>query len=191
MALRRVLRIDDANDKRILKLHCQPVKLPDRTLKQLVVDMLETMHTANGVGLAAPQVGLPIQLCVIGIPPEYEEQADGTELEVAPAEEYVLFNPKIVKTSGEEIMRDEGCLSLPGWYGQGPRQTWVTVEFQDLTGKARRLRKADGLLGWALQHEIDHLHGILFTERIRDLSTLRDLTQEPVSADAPVHAPVG
>ena len=191
MALRRVLRIDDANDKRILKLHCQPVKLPDRTLKQLVADMIETMHTANGVGLAAPQVGLPIQLCVIGIPPEYEEQADGTELEVAPAEEYVLFNPKIVKSSGEEIMRDEGCLSLPGWYGQVPRQTWVTVEFQDATGKARRLRKAAGLLGWALQHEIDHLHGILFTERIRDLSTLRDLTQEPESADAPVHAPVG
>jgi peptide deformylase len=179
MAIRRVLRIDNEDDKKILKMHCRPVKLPDRTLKQLVADMFETMHAANGVGLAAPQVGLPIQLCIIGIPPEYEEQEDGSEVEVAPAEEYVLFNPKIVKTSGEEVMRDEGCLSLPGWYGQVPRQTWVTVEFQDLTGKARRLRKADGLLGWAIQHEVDHLNGVLFTERMRDIGTLRDITVEP------------
>jgi peptide deformylase len=181
MAIRRVLRIDDDEDKKILKMHCRPVKLPDRTLKQLVADMFETMHANNGVGLAAPQVGLPIQLCIIEIPAEYEEQEDGSEVEVAPAEQYVLFNPRIVKTSGEEVMRDEGCLSLPGWYGQVPRQTWVTVEFQDITGKARRLRKADGLLGWAIQHEVDHLNGTLFTERIRDLNTLRDITREPAS----------
>ena len=179
MAIRRILRIDDEEDKKILKQHCRPVKLPDRALKQLVADMFETMHAANGVGLAAPQVGLPIQLCVIEIPAEYEEREDGSEIEVAPAEQYVLINPKIVKTSGEEVMRDEGCLSLPGWYGMVPRQTWVTVEFQELGGKARRLRKADGLLGWAIQHEVDHLNGTLFTERIRDLSTLRDITREP------------
>lgn len=184
MAIKRVLRIDNEDDKKILKMHCRPVKLPDRAIKQLVADMFETMHAANGVGLAAPQVGLPLQLCVIYIPPEYEEQEDGTEVEVAPSEEYVLFNPKIVKTSGEEVMRDEGCLSLPGWYGQVPRQTWVTVEFQDISGKARRLRRADGLLGWAIQHEIDHLNGVLFTERIRDLGTLRDITREPDPAPA-------
>lgn len=179
MAIRRVLRIDNEDDKKILKMHCRPVKLPDRSMKQLVADMFETMHEANGVGLAAPQVGLPIQLCVIEIPPEYEELEDGSEVEVAPAEQYVLFNPKIVKTSGDEVMRDEGCLSLPGWYGQVPRHSWVTVEFQDITGKARRLRKADGLLGWAIQHEVDHLNGILFTERMRDITTLRDITIEP------------
>jgi peptide deformylase len=179
MALRRILRIDNEDDKKILKMHCRPVKLPDRTMRQLVADMFETMHAANGVGLAAPQVGLPIQLCVIEIPPEIEEQEDGTEVEVAPAEQYVLFNPKIVKTSGDEVMRDEGCLSLPGFYGQVPRNSWVTVEFQDVNGKARRLRKADGLLGWAIQHEVDHLNGVLFTERIRDLGTLRDVTRDP------------
>jgi len=177
MAIRRVLRIDNDDDKKTLKMHCRPVKLPDRSLKQLVADMFETMHANNGVGLAAPQVGLPIQLCIIEIPAETEERDDGTVVTIAPAEPYVLFNPKIVKTSGEEVLRDEGCLSLPGWYGQVPRQTWVTVEFQDITGKARRLRRADGLLGWAIQHEVDHLNGILFTERIRDLSTLRDVTQ--------------
>jgi peptide deformylase len=179
MALRRILRIDDEDDKKTLKMHCRPVKLPDRTMRQLVADMFETMNAANGVGLAAPQIGLPIQLCVIEIPAEIEEQEDGSEVEVAPAEQYVLFNPKIVKTSGDEVMRDEGCLSLPGFYGQVPRHTWVTVEFQDVTGKARRLRKADGLLGWAIQHEVDHLNGVLFTERIRDLGTLRDITKEP------------
>jgi peptide deformylase len=169
MALRRIFRIDSDEDKKILKTHCRPVKLPDRTLKQLVADMFETMHAANGVGLAAPQVGLPIQLCIIEIPPEIEEQEDGTEVEVAPAE--------------QEIMREEGCLSLPGWYGQVPRYTWVTVEFQDITGKMRRLRKADGLLGWAIQHEVDHLNGILFTERIRDLSTLRDMSANANAED--------
>lgn len=185
MAKRRILRIDNAEDKKTLKMHCRPVKLPDRNLKQLVADMLETMYEANGVGLAAPQVGLPIQLCVIGIPAEIEEQEDGSEVEVAPAEEYVLINPRIVKTSGDEVMRDEGCLSLPGWYGMVPRHSWVTVEFHEPSGKLRRLRKADGLLGWAIQHELDHLHGVLFTELIRDLSTLRDITRQP---DEPVAA---
>ncbi|RRR69290.1 MAG: peptide deformylase [Candidatus Viridilinea halotolerans] len=183
MALRRVLRIDDEGDKKVLKTHCRPVKLPDRAMKQLVADMFATMHAANGVGLAAPQVGLTIQLCIVGIPAEIEEQEDGTQVEVAPAEEYVFFNPKIVKVSGEEVLREEGCLSLPGWYGEVPRYTWVTVEFQDITGKARRLRKADGLLGWVIQHEVDHLNGILFTERIRDLSTLRDANAETEPAN--------
>lgn len=86
--------------------------------------------------------------------------------------------------SSEEIVRQEGCLSLPGWYGDVPRATWVTVEYQDLNGKLRRLRKVDGLLGWAIQHEVDHLNGILFTERIRDLSTLRDLSKELEAEEA-------
>lgn len=184
MAIRRILRIDSTEDKKTLKLNSRPVKLPDRNLRQLVADMFETMHASNGVGLAAPQIGLPIQLCVIEVPPEYEEQEDGSEIEVAPAEQYVLINPKIVKTSGDEVMRDEGCLSLPGWYGMVPRHSWVTVEYQDLTGKPRRLRKADGLLGWAIQHEVDHLHGVLFTELIRDLSTLRDVTREEETTPA-------
>lgn len=183
MAKRRILRIDDQEDKKILKQNCRPVKLPDRNLRQLVADMFETMRAANGVGLAAPQVGLPIQLCIVEVPAEIEEHDDGTLVEVTPAEEYVLINPRIVKTGGEEVMRDEGCLSLPGWYGMVPRYTWVTVEFQEPNGKLRRLRKADGLLGWAIQHEVDHLHGVLFTERIRDLSTLRDITKEKEPAE--------
>lgn len=177
MALRRILRIDDEEDRKTLKAVCRPVKLPDKTLKTLIDDMFETMHAANGVGLAAPQVGLPIQLFIVHIPADVEEDEHGKETIVAEEENYVFINPRIVKNSGDEVMRDEGCLSLPGWYGEVPRHNWVTVEFQDLQGRTYRMRKADGLLGWAIQHEMDHLRGVLFTEKIRDLKTFRDITR--------------
>jgi peptide deformylase len=179
MAVRRILRIEDPDDKRILKTRCHPVKAITPALKQLAADMFETMHAANGVGLAAAQIGISQRIAVIWLPPEVEERADGTQVELAPEENYVLINPQIVKASPNEEIGQEGCLSLPGWYGDVPRQAWVTVEYQDLDGKHRRIRKADGLLGRALQHEIDHLDGVLFTERIRDLSTLKDLRKKP------------
>jgi peptide deformylase len=183
MALRRILQINEPDDKKILKTRCHPVKLPNPALKPLVADMFETMHTANGVGLAAPQIGITQRLTVIYIPPEIEEREDGTVVELAPEEHYVLINPEIVKLSNEEVIRHEGCLSLPGWYGDVPRATWVTVDFQDFDGRRLRLRKAGGLLGWAIQHEVDHLDGILFTERIRDLSTLKDYSTEAPNAE--------
>lgn len=188
MAIRRIFRIDDAEDKKILKTRCRPVKLPDSQLKHLINDMFETMHEAYGVGLAAPQIGLPIRLAVIETPPLEEEQEDGTLVEIEPAHRVVLINPRIVKTSNEEVTRNEGCLSLPLWYGEVPRYTWVTVEYQEPNGKQRRIRKADGFLGWAIQHEIDHLDGILFTERVLDLATLRRIdpeTGEPVDSVVP------
>ena len=113
-----------------------------------------------------------------------EEQEDGTKVEVAPAQEYVLINPEIVKLGAGEVIGLEGCLSLPGWYGEVPRANWVTVEYSDLNGRRHRIRKATGLLSRALQHEIDHLDGILFTERMRDLSTLKDYSKEPEAAPA-------
>src|SRR5687768_12995186 len=116
MALRRILLINDPDDKKILKARSHPVKLPNPGLKQLVADMFETMHAANGVGLAAPQIGINQRLTVIYVPPELEEHDDGTVVELAPEEHYVLINPEIVKLSGEEAIRHEGCLSLPGWY---------------------------------------------------------------------------
>jgi peptide deformylase len=178
MAPRRILQINDPDDKKILKTRCHPVRLPNPALKQLVADMFETMHAANGVGLAAPQIGITQRLTVITIPPEVEEHEDGTLVEVAPEQNYVLINPEIVKFGSGEMIGQEGCLSLPGWYGEVPRAHWVTVDYQDLDGKRRRIRKATGLLARALQHEIDHLDGILFTERIRDLSTLKDCSKE-------------
>lgn len=184
MAIRRILQIDAPDDKKILKTRCREVKLPNPTLRQLIADMFETMHQADGVGLAAPQVGLTQRITVISIPPEVEERPDGSKVEVAPGQDYVLINPQVVKASAEEVVGLEGCLSLPGWYGEVPRAAWVTVEYQDLNGKRRRIRKASGLLGRALQHEIDHLDGVLFTERIRDLSTLKDYSKELEAAPA-------
>lgn len=178
MATRRILQIDDQDDKKILKTKARQVQLPNPNLKQLAADMVETMHAANGVGLAAPQIGLSQRMAVIYIPPEVEEYEDGTQVEVAPSQEYVLINPEIIKRGEQEESDLEGCLSLPGWYGQVPRPNWITVEFSGLDGKRYRLRKVGGLLARAVQHEIDHLDGVLFTERIRDLSTLKDYRKE-------------
>jgi peptide deformylase len=182
MAIRRILRIDDDADQKILKTRCRTVQLPNPALRQLAADMFETMHEANGVGLAAPQVGITQRLAVIHIPAPTEEQPDGTLVEVGPEQNYVLINPEIVKVGGPELIGSEGCLSLPGWYGDVPRQAWVTVDYTDLNGKQQRIRRASGLLSRALQHEIDHLDGILFTERMRDLSTLRDMSKEDEQA---------
>ena len=186
MAVRRILQIEDPDDKRILKTRGHPVKNFTPALRALAADMFATMHAASGVGLAAPQIGISQRIAVIWIPPEEEERDDGTVVELAPEQNYVLINPEVVKRSDKEEIAQEGCLSLPGRYGDVPRASWVTVDYFDLGGKRRRIRKADGLLGRALQHEIDHLDGVLFTERMRDLSTLRDIRED---ADAtPVEA---
>jgi peptide deformylase len=173
MAVRRILRIDDPADLKTLKARSRPVRLPNPALRALAADMFETMHAADGVGLAAPQIGLLQRLVVITIPAEIEILVDGSEQIVVPAQDYVLANPEIVKLGAERETILDGCLSLPGWYGEVPRATWLTVDYQDLDGRRQRIRKATGLLAWALQHEIDHLNGVLFTEHIRDLATLK------------------
>jgi peptide deformylase len=185
MAVRRILQINIPDEQKVLKTRSHAVKLPNPGLRQLVADMFETMDAANGVGLAAPQVGINQRLAVITIPPVVEEREDGSLVEVEPGQDYVLINPTVVKSSDKEVIGQEGCLSLPGWYGDVPRASWVTVEYQDLDGKRHRLRRATGLLARALQHEIDHLDGVLFTERMRDLSTLKEHRpeDEPVPAE--------
>ncbi|GIV96219.1 MAG: hypothetical protein KatS3mg057_0876 [Herpetosiphonaceae bacterium] len=139
------------------------------------------MRAANGVGLAAPQIGVLRRIVVIEEPAEVEELEDGTVRELRPAQLYVMVNPEIVKASEEKIDLLEGCLSLPGRYGEVPRHAWVTIKYQDLNGKEHRIRHADAQsyrVGHIAQHEIDHLDGVLFTERVVDLSTLRDYRQE-------------
>ncbi len=187
MAQRRILQIEDPDDKRILKTRAHPIKQFTPALRALAADMFETMHAANGVGLAAPQIGISQRIAVIWIPAEEEEHPDGTIVEVAPEQNYVLINPEIIKHSDKEEIGQEGCLSLPGRYGDVPRASWVTVDYTDLNGKRQRIRKANGLLGRALQHEIDHLDGVLFTERMRDLSTLKDhRSQLPNEVEEPI-----
>ncbi len=123
-------------------------------LKRLAHDMLDTMYDAKGIGLAAPQIGKAIRLVVVDVDWE-EEVRDGM----------VLFNPVITRKSGESTA-EEGCLSIPGLWGEVTRPEVVSVEAQDIDGKPFHIENADGMLSRCIQHEIDHLDGVLFTDRV-------------------------
>jgi peptide deformylase len=145
-------------------------------LKQLTDDMIETMRKAPGVGLAAPQVNISERVIVIEIPADEEE---GT-----PAELYAFVNPEIVKVSHESEDGQEGCLSIPGYVGEVPRHTWVVVRGQDANGKPQRIRAHD-YLARILQHEIDHLDGVLFIDRATDPANIHKVTAEEAAAPTP------
>ena len=146
----------------VLKQKAKKVPATDGSIKKLIRDMLETMHAEPGrVGLAAPQVGVPLRIIVIGMPEE---------------EDIVLINPEIVRRRGERII-DEGCLSIPGYFGQIKRAESITVKGRDRNGKEVRL-KAEGLLAQALEHEIDHLNGTLYIDHPEVRETLRKIQPE-------------
>ena len=136
-------------------------------LEGLIVDMLDSMHEADGLGLAAPQIGVPLRAIVIEMPAEIDEEGH----QVAPEELFVYCNPEIIETYGEEE-HEEACLSVPGYAGTITRAAQVTVKGQD--AKGRRIRtKAEGLLARAFQHEIDHLNGTLFIDLVDSPEKLR------------------
>ncbi|MGD0795047.1 MAG: peptide deformylase [Dehalococcoidales bacterium] len=146
----------------ILKRKAKRVSAVDRSVKKLVKDMSETLHAEEGrVGLAAPQVGISLRVTVIGIPDE---------------EDIVLINPEIVRRKGQRLV-SEGCLSIPGYVGQLYRAETVTAKGLDTKGKEIRI-KADGLLAQALEHEIDHLNGILYVDRMENMDLLRKIQPE-------------
>jgi peptide deformylase len=153
----------------VLREKAKRIKTFDANLRKLVQDMFETMHAENGVGLAAPQIGQSIRVLVAELEPNKRENEKGFKV--------ALCNPEIVKAS-EEIASDvEGCLSIPGWIGEVPRHTSITVKAQTPEGKEVRI-KAQDYYARVLQHEIDHLNGVLFTDRIEDISTLRKISPE-------------
>lgn len=133
-----------------------PVDTFDESLRQLAADMAETMYDAPGVGLAAPQVGVLKRMVVI--------DCAGSE---NPPDLIVAINPEIVDRAGE-CMEEEGCLSVPGYYARVARSAQVKVRYQDLDGETQE-READELLAVAIQHEIDHLDGVLFVDRLSSL----------------------
>lgn len=151
MAVREIRILGDP----VLRRKAEPVETVDDEVRELIDDMLETMYDADGVGLAAPQVGLSHRVIVV----------DTREPEVAP---FALVNPVIVE-SGEETDRgEEGCLSIPGLKEIVERPARVVVEGLDPEGNPRRI-EAEGLLARVLQHEVDHLDGILFLDRVSAL----------------------
>jgi peptide deformylase len=150
----------------VLKQKAKKIHGLDPSVRKLINNLVETMHDANGVGLAAPQIGVSLRAVVICLPDEN-------------AEEIVLINPEIVKKSGEREI-DERCLSIPGYVGKVKRAVSVTAKGRDENWKEIRL-KADGLLAQALEHEIDHLSGVLFVDRLESPDKLSKI--EPVEAE--------
>nr|WP_320048685.1 peptide deformylase [uncultured Desulfuromonas sp.] len=139
----------------VLSKIAEPITVVDDEIRQLAADMAETMYAAPGVGLAAPQVGISRRLIVLDCGGE-----DDPELIKA-------VNPEIIDTDGESF-EEEGCLSVPGYFASVKRSAWVTVRYLDMDGKVVE-READGLLAICFQHEIDHLDGKLFVDRLSSL----------------------
>ena len=154
MALLNIVKDPDP----ILRKKATKLRKADDGIRKLAEDMWETMLDAPGVGLAAPQIGKSIRLITVHVAADEEE---GT-----PEVGYTLLNPEIVKSSGEQFGA-EGCLSIPGIAGNVKRAQSVTVKALDLDNKPVRI-KAHGYLAVVLQHEIDHLDGVLFTDLIED-----------------------
>jgi peptide deformylase len=159
----RILTIHEPEDLQVLRTKAKKVQAVTPTLVALAEEMLETMRQANGVGLAAPQVGVSLRFFVAELP-EDEETGE-------PRETYVLFNPEIVKGRGEQVGY-EGCLSIPGTIGEVARRDEVTVQGVDERGRTVRY-KLQGYLARVFQHEIDHLDGVLYTDKLTDPSTFR------------------
>jgi peptide deformylase len=153
----------------VLRRKAKKVKAFDQELKQLTEDMVETMHVSDGVGLAAPQIGVSERIIVVQMPEEYEEPDAGTL--------FVLINPEITEADDERLIASEGCLSIPGITGAVPRAGKIKVKAQTVKGKPVRI-KAEGYLARIFQHEIDHLDGVLFIDRVEDPETLRRITPE-------------
>lgn len=168
--LRRILPIGDPS----LRRPASPTSEFRDDLNALARDMVETMRAHDGVGLAAPQVGVPTALIVIEVPESADPESESTRL-------YILRDPVIEGLAEFEPMR-EGCLSLPGYFGYPHRAKRARARALDLYGRSMQL-EAEGLLAQALQHEVDHLRGILFTDRVGSLHLIRAETHpEPVPA---------
>ncbi len=165
MAIHKVITAENA----ILRQKAKKVHRFDPSISKLINDMFETMHEAHGVGLAAPQIALSLRIFVA----EYEER------------KVALVNPEIIKAEGEEL-GTEGCLSIPGYVGDNIRRaTKVVVKGQNAHGKTIKVT-AEGWFARILQHEIDHLDGILFLDRLDRPEDLREVREDEVAEEAVV-----
>lgn len=145
----------------VLRQKAKRVRKIDSSIKKLIDNMRETMHATGGVGLAATQIGVPLRVIVIGIPGE---------------EDIALINPEVVRRKGERPV-SEGCLSVPGYYGEIKRAESVTVKGLDPSGKEIRIKGTE-LLAQVLQHEIDHLNGVLYIDHLESMDKLRKIEPE-------------
>ncbi len=156
MAIRKILKFPDQD----LRIKAKPVETFDDELKTLTDDMFETMHSVNGIGLAATQIGVAKQVAVIDISPEKNEPL-------------VIVNPEIqILDPSKKEDYDEGCLSVPGFFETISRPSDIKLSYQDLNGQKQEI-KPEGLLTKVVQHELDHLNGRLFVDHISELKRRR------------------
>ena len=167
MADLEILTIHDPEQLKILRSKSRKVRAVTPKLAALARRMLETMRAAKGVGLAAPQVGVLQRFFVAELPADEENHR--------PAETYIVFNPEIVKKRGQDVGY-EGCLSIPGYIGEVARAEKVVVKGLNERGKPVR-HKLEGYIARVFQHEIDHLDGILYTDRLTDLDTFQPVPE--------------
>jgi len=153
MALREIIILPDKR----LRLVSEPVKTVDAGVRALVDDMFQTMYEAPGVGLAAIQIGVPKRIVTADTAKKDEEKRP-----------QVFLNPEVVWSSEDKATYEEGCLSIPEYYEEVERPTQVKVRYMDIDGKSQEI-EANGLLATVLQHEIDHLNGVLFIDHISKL----------------------
>jgi peptide deformylase len=159
MALREILILPD---KRLRQVS-EPVKKIDAGIRTLVEEMFETMYDAPGIGLAAIQIGAPKRVVIMDLAKKDEPKAP-----------QVFINPEILWVSEDKATYEEGCLSIPEYYGDVERPAQVKVKFLDLEGEPQEI-EANGLLATCLQHEIDHLNGVLFIDHMSKLKRDRVL----------------
>ena len=158
-------------DAAVLRRTAHKIRRIDDSHLRLVADMIDSMYAANGVGLAAPQIGVPLRVIVIGLPSEPP---------------FAIVNPEIVKSAGERRVL-EGCLSLPGYRGEIVRAERIWVKGRTLSGREIRIRAANDLLAQALEHEINHVNGILFIDHLESLEDLIRLADLPPEDLLPSH----
>ncbi len=181
MAIRPLAPTNDP----VLREKAKKVRDFGPALQSLIDDMVETMRDAPGLGLAAPQIGVSLRLAVLELPEGEDDDEEGQD--PYRGKLIVICNPEIVKTWGEEEGQ-EGCLSLPVYVGEVKRPTRVVVKAQDRHGKQIRLR-AEGLMARVLQHEIDHLNGNLFVDRVESLDKLYRIEpseEDVIDEDKPI-----
>jgi peptide deformylase len=157
----------------VLRAKAKRVTSIDDSIRELVRDMIDSMYAAHGVGIAAPQIGVSLRVIVIGLPDE---------------EPFALVNPEIVKREGRREV-EEGCLSIPGYRALVPRSVTVVARGLDLQGRTVRIKASakggerDALLAQALEHEVDHINGILYIDHLKSLDELVKISEEAVELE--------
>ncbi len=153
MAVREIIKIPDKR----LRLSSEPVKRVDTGIRKLVEDMFDTMYKAPGIGLAAIQIGVAKRVVTMDLSKKEEDHKP-----------QVFINPEVTWSSPEKVTREEGCLSIPEYYEEVERPAKVKVKYLDLEGDSHEI-EADRLYATCLQHEIDHINGVLFIDYISKL----------------------